>query len=119
MQEDSHFPQEMHFSGSTFIPPLILIALRGQAFAQIPHWVQSSARSSALTAFSKVLSAPLASSAVTDTCPPPKSLALPVFILARAISNSGEYFTSPTVLRASSTYAKSLLRGTVTMASME
>ena len=103
MQAFSHLPQEVQEAGSTLIPPFILMALCGHDLAHMPQEVQSSARMSALTAFSNILSALCASAAVTDTCPPPNNRARPYFVLTRAISNSGEYFTSPTVLRESST----------------
>jgi len=119
MQDFSHLPQELHLSGSTLMPPLMRMACLGHPFSQIPHSVHISALIRAFTALSNTSLAFFASGAVTDTWPPPKSFALPFGIFSSAISNSGEYFTSPTVLRASSTYEKSLTLSILTTASME
>ena len=103
MQDFSHLPQELHLSGSTLIPPFMRMACLGHPFSQMPHSVHISALIRAFTALSNTFLAFLASGAVTETCPPPNSLALPFGSFSSAISNSGEYFTSPTVLRVSST----------------
>ena len=103
MQDLSHLPQELHLSGSTLIPPEMEIAFLGQPFSQIPHSVHIWARISALTDLSKMRLTFRSSGALTDTCPPPKSLALPIGSLSSAISYSPSYLTSPIVRSASAT----------------
>ena len=119
MPDLSHLPQRVHLSGSTLMPPSILMARRGHPFSQMPHSVHIIALISALTDLSNTLLALEASGAFTETCPPPKSLALPTGSLSSAISYSSEYLASPTVRRASSVYEKSLCLGTETTASTE
>ena len=77
MHEASHLPQEVHLSGSTLMPPFILMACLGQDLAQMPHSVHSSARTRAFPALANMRSASSAFSAVTEICPPPNSLARP------------------------------------------
>lgn len=111
MHDDSHFPQCIHFLASTRNPFFMVMACFLHFFAHIPHEVHICALRSALTLLSKRISASFFSLHTTETCPPPKSLAVPVLVFTSAISNSSEYFTSPTVLKASSTEEKSLFSG--------
>ena len=71
--------------------------------AHIPHSVHIIALTSAVTARENTSFAFLASGELTDTWPPPNSLARPIGRRRRAISYASSYFASPTVRRASST----------------